>query len=151
MAAKRSFLAQKRKQPRVGLVNRWGTAVAFLLVLFATPVMAKSPPDATPTSSSSIKISVTVSSRYGLAFNEPHTGIDGLELADQEPFCIATNGNKPLLPVMLNTPTDEGNETGDPVGRVMQLKPCEASIGKANPGGAILELASGQLLIVRPE
>lgn len=96
LAGRLTFSA--KRQAALHRSSRHGSAgAAFLALALATPTVARG--EIGPTSSAKLSISVSVAPKYGLRT----TGVraQAYSMARPERFCVATNGSRTALPILL--------------------------------------------------
>lgn len=132
--------------------NRWGIGarqigLCLLIVGLAGPAPAR--PEIGPTSSVSLKISLSVAPRYGLGAGKPQLKASTLAPGAVASSCLATNGGPITLPVMLvwSSETSVDMLGGEEV--EVPLAPCKADDGLFE--GRFDAPAQTRPLIVRPE
>lgn len=110
---------------QAGLPGNRLLAAACLVSIMACPVAAKAPPEPGPTASASIRISVSVARRYGLA-TDGGSRIQGPEQPGGSPFCLASSGGEMLTPVLLITPSPGRADDNRPTAadKASRLLPC---------------------------
>lgn len=144
-----TFLSKRWARPRLG--SGLAAGAGAILMLLALPDQVAARPQIGPTSSASIKISVSVAPRFGLGAGAPAIHDMESATAGAGRFCLAVNGRPTDLPVMLvwpstgqTSPVHMGKE------RVEQLIPCNSARAPEAADRQVDTSASG-LLIIRPE
>lgn len=133
---------------RFGLACSALLTLTLTLTLVAPAAAAAERPQRGPTSSASVKISLSVAPRYGLKRTSAAVGRQLAGAAGPGTLCISTNGPQTLLPVMLvrSATGDDGSpQSGDETDR---LAWCGLD------GGALEnapDRINGGSLIIRPE
>lgn len=121
-------------------------AAACLVAIGTCPVAAKAPPEPGPTASASVRISVSVAKRYGLATDGgSRAQLPGPQGRNR--FCLAATGGEMLTPVQLIAPPPgQPDVAGLPASQTRRLLPCGSS-------GRTLDAADGLAgtVIVSPE
>lgn len=127
-------------------------AAACFASSLPSPGSAKPLRQAAPTASESIEISVSVAARYRLAVGRDNSGISTLTRQGPDQFCMATNGPKMALPVMLIwTSRSEGVRDRPVTDKTIQLLQCGASQRTLASVTAQGEATAGQTVIIQPE
>ena len=123
-------------------------SLAVTLVACSAPTHAKS--ETGSSSSASVNISVSVALQHRLRPAGSLSPPDGLKRAGSGRYCLETNGQAPLLPVMVIWPTsrDARNGPGSNGERVAEIAACGVpqTIAVAQDGGI-----ASSAVIVRPE
>ena len=136
--------------PKAFHAPAWKSA-AWVLIGLAFSRSAHAAPEMGPSSSASIRISMSVAPRYAL---RPATGTLNVRLkhADPSQFCLETNVTTPHLPVMLIwLPEHEVSASGlIAKENTVEVPPCGAHRGMFQAVSRRNQVASG-MLIVRPE
>lgn len=136
--------------PKALQAPAWKSA-GWLLIGLAFSGSAHAAPEMGPSSSASIRITVSVASRYGL---RPTAGTLNVRLkhADPSQFCLETNVTTPHLPIMLIwLPEHEVSASGMIAKEnTVEVPPCGAHRAMFQAVGRRDHVASG-MLIVRPE
>ena len=126
-------------------------SAGWLLVGLAFSGSTHAAPEMGPTSSATIRISVSVASRYALRGAVGSSQI-GLTSADPGRFCLKTNTLALQLPVMLIWPSGHGSSTSGRAAKeiAIEVPPCGA-LGEMTPAVGRGDQPASGMLIVRPE
>lgn len=147
-----------RQLAKLYFAHRQWRFAAMFLVAIASPCAASAGPDIGPTASTSIGISVSIAAKYKLLARGGVSAdpVKGQGHPDQ--FCIATNSNAMLLPVLLLWPSGSGPQRSEPDYErpadavTTPILSCELAKRNSGTKDHILTGNSGvQYVLVRPE
>lgn len=135
--------------PKAWQPPAWKSVGWFLLSLVFSG-SAHAAPEMGPSSSASIRISVSAAARYALRLA---AGTSHLRLNHGDPsqFCLETNAIIPQLPVMLISKPEHASASGlTAQDKPVEVPPCGTRGAMVPAIGTRDQVASG-MLIVRPE
>ena len=146
-----SGLFTLRGKPRTvarGEPSRLKAIGAAFLLASAEPAAAR--PQIGPTSSTSIRISLSVAPQYRLATDDPSLRTLGLA-GEGGRSCLATNGQPTVLPVLLvrmNAAQTGSAPTNEPAERITW---CESDNEARPTAGRAVDRGQSGPLMIRPE
>lgn len=132
--------------------HRHRLVAACFASFIACPVAAKAPPEPGPMASASIRISLSIARRYGLATGG-ESGLQRPEQLGRDQLCLASNGGETPPSVMLITSAPgQADEDGTPAtGRAIRLLPCGSSSRRLDASAALEGAPAVQVVLISPE